>query len=445
MGFVATVREEAANTPARRNRVVDLWRAVSILVVVLGHWTMAAVTVRDGGLVPGHLLVLAGWTHPLTWAFQVMPVFFLVGGYANGRSWRSARERATPYGAWLRGRARRLTLPVVPVLLFWPAAGWLALQAGVDWRTLRLATSVALVPTWFLAAYVLVVALAPATVWLWERWGWWSVVAGGLAAGTVDVVSLGSGSVAVGFVNYLLVWGTLHQLGYAWLDGRLASVARRLLLAGTGLAAAVLLVQAGPYPVSMVGLDTSAVDNTYPTRVTLLFLGMAQAGLLLLLDPLAGRLVQGRRAWTLVVAVNARIMTVYLWHVTAMVLVIAASLVVGGVGLRARPLGASWWWSRPLWFLVLAVVTTAFVAGLGRLETVGPDPRPAPPAWRPLLAVAGVCAGLAALAVVGAVDSDGLSWVLFLVPVLAVVAGGLVRRPGLTHDARRAGITRPRR
>jgi hypothetical protein len=101
---------------------------------------------------------------------------------------------------------------------------------------------------------------------LWERWGWWSVLAGGLAAGTVDVVSLGSGSVAVGFVNYLLVWGTLHQLGYAWLDGRLASVARRLLLAGAGLAAAVLLVQAGPYPVSMVGLDTSAVDNTYPTR-----------------------------------------------------------------------------------------------------------------------------------------------------------------------------------
>ena len=94
---------------------------------------------------------------------------------------------------------------------------------------------------------------------------------------------------------------------------------------------------------------------------------------------------------------------------------------------------------------MLAVVTTAFVAVLGRLETVGPDPRPAPPAWRPLLAVAGVCAGLAALAVVGAVDSDGLSWVLFLVPVLAVVAGGLVRRPGLTHDARPAGITRPRR
>ena len=296
-------------------------------------------------------------------------------------------------------------------------------------------------PTWFLAAYVLVVALAPATVRLWERWGWWSVVAGGLAAGTVDVVSLGSGSVAVGFVNYLLVWGTLHR----WLrlaGRRLASVARRLLLAGR-LATAVLLVQAGPYPVSMVGLDTSAVDNTYrPGDAAVPRHGAGGCSCCSTRSP--GGAGAGAPGVDLVVAVNARIMTVYLWHVTAMVLVIAASLLVGGVGLRARPLGASWWWSRPLWFLVLAVVTTAFVAVLGRLETVGPDPRPAPPAWRPLLAVAGVCAGLAALAVVGAVDSDGLSWVLFLVPVLAVVAGGLVRRPGspTTHGP---PITRPRR
>ena len=121
MGFVATVREAAANTPAGRNRVVDLWRAVSILVVVLGHWTMAAVTVRDGELVPGHLLVLAGWTHPLTWALQVMPVFFLVGGYANALSWRSARARGVAYAGWLRSRLRRLLVPVVPLLL---AAGY---------------------------------------------------------------------------------------------------------------------------------------------------------------------------------------------------------------------------------------------------------------------------------------------------------------------------------
>ena len=84
-------------------------------------------------------------------------------------------------------------------------------------------------PTWFLAAYVVVCAVAPATLWLWERTGWWSV-AGGLAlGGVVDLVSIGTDTLAVGFANYLVVWATVHQLGYAWLDGRLA---------GTGAASA---------------------------------------------------------------------------------------------------------------------------------------------------------------------------------------------------------------
>jgi hypothetical protein len=62
----------AEATPPERNRVVDLMRVVSILVVIFGHGLMAAGTFDEGELVPGHLLELADWTHPLTWVFQVM-------------------------------------------------------------------------------------------------------------------------------------------------------------------------------------------------------------------------------------------------------------------------------------------------------------------------------------------------------------------------------------
>jgi surface polysaccharide O-acyltransferase-like enzyme len=429
MGILATARTLAERTPAQRNRYVDLLRAVSILVVVVGHWTMAAVTVRDGELVPGHVLVLASWTHPLTWVFQVMPVFFLVGGYANALSWRSAQRRDEDYGTWLRSRARRLTLPVVPVLLVWFAAGAVALALGVDWRTLRLASTVALVPTWFLAAYILVVAVAPATLMAWQRWRWWSLLAGALAAGLVDLVSLSTGSVAVGFANYLLVWATVHQLGYAWLDGDLRGVPRQTALAVAGLVGAVLLVVVGPYPVSMVGVDTATVNNTYPTRVTLLLLGMFQAGVVLLLEPLGRRLVAGARAWAVVVAFNARIMTVYLWHVTAMVAVIGVALLAGGRGLAVEPLTAPWWLTRPVWYVVLGTVTAGLVALLGRFETQDVDPRPAPPRWRPVVAVVGVCAGLGALAVLGIADADGLHGWLLVVPLASLALGGVVRRP----------------
>ena len=430
MSFLASIRRVAAATPPDRNRVVDVLRAASILVVVFGHWLMAAVTIESGELVPGHLLILADWTHPLTWVFQVMPVFFLVGGYANGLSWRSARRRGEGYGSWLRARLRRLALPVVPLLLFWTAGGWLGLQLGLNWEVLQLASQVALVPTWFLAAYVVIVTIAPIGLWVWERWGWWSITTGIALAGLCDYLSIALGVIPVGFLNYVLVWGTVHQIGYAWLDGTIEELWKRGLMAAVGLIGTLLLVGLGPYPVAMVGLDTSEITNSYPPRVTLAFLGMFQAGLALMAEKPLQRLMQRKGAWTFVVGVSARIMTLYLWHLTAMVIVIGLSLAAGGFGLGAEPLGGVWWLTRPVWFLVLGVVTIGLVAVFGRFETPVSDLRPAPPWWRPVVAVLGICAGLGLLAAIGIADDDGLNGLVLSLPIIGVVLGGVSRIPG---------------
>ncbi len=422
---MATVRQMADATGSDRNRAVDALRAASILVVVLGHWLMAAVTVTDGSLVAGHLLELSTWTHPATWVLQVMPVFFFVGGFANGVSWRSARRRHETYGGWLRSRLRRLVLPVVPLLIVWGVGGWIGLRLGLDWHMLQLASRVALVPTWFLAAYVVIVTVAPVGLILWEKMGWWSVATGVMAAGACDLASLGLGWVPIGFANYLFVWGTVHQLGYAWLDGRIGGIRERLGLSAFGLAATLALVWAGPYPVAMVGLDTAQVTNSYPPRVTLAFLGMFQAGLALAWEGPLRRWLTRPRPWRAVVAVNAQIMTLYLWHLTAMVVVIGVSLVAGGFGLHPRPLSAAWWLTRPLWYLVLAVVTVLLIAAFGRFERPGRDRRLPPPAWRPVLAVAGVCAGLGLLAALGIADEDGLNGLILTLPIIGVVAGGI--------------------
>jgi len=439
MSFLASIRRVAAATPPDRNRVVDALRAASILVVVFGHWLMAAVTVESGELVPGHLLILADWTHPLTWVFQVMPVFFLVGGYANGLSWRSARRRDEGYGIWLRARLRRLALPVVPLLLFWTAGGWLGLRLGLDWEVLQLASQVALVPTWFLAAYVVIVTIAPVGLWIWERWGWWSIATGLALAGLCDFLSISLDIVPVGFLNYLLVWGTVHQIGYAWLDGTIDELWKRAIMAGFGLIGTLLLVGIGPYPVAMVGLDTTEITNSYPPRVTLAFLGMFQSGLALMLEKPLQRLMERRGIWTFVVGVSARIMTLYLWHLTAMVIVIGISLAAGGLGLGAEPLSGVWWLTRPVWFLVLGAMTVGLVAVFGRFETPMKDLRPAPPWWRPVLAVLGICAGLGLLAAIGIADDDGLNGLVLSLPIIGVVLGGVSHLPG--RDRATAGGT----
>jgi hypothetical protein len=286
------------------------------------------------------------------------------------------------------------------------------------------------VPTWFLAAYVVIVTLAPVALAIWERFGWRSIVTGLALAGAVDVLAIGADLVAIGFLNYVFVWATVHQLGFAWLDGRVGAARERAWLALGGLAVTLLLVWAGPYPVPMVGIDTTQVTNTYPPRVTLALLGMFQAGLVLIAEPWLARQMRRIRLWMVVVGISAQIMTLYLWHLTAMVILIGIGIATDGLGFGIAPLSLGWWLSRPIWFLVLGLLTVGLLALFARFERPAPDARPAPPWWRPTLAMVFLCAGLGFLAAIGIADEDGLNGIILSLPILGVIVGGIVRAPG---------------
>ncbi len=416
----------ARQAPASRNRYVDALRAASIVVVVLGHWLMAAPQMLPDRLVVDFLLSEAGWTNFLTWILQVMPIFFLVGGFANAASWRSAQRKAESYGSWLRARLRRLLLPVLPLLAVWAVGATVLIQAGVDSRLIRIGSQAAMVPVWFLATYVLVVALTPITLRAWDRHGWKAIaLTAGLAA-LVDLISLGSlGHTAVGYLNYVFMWGTVHSLGYAWADAQIGGVGRRSLASAGGLAATAALVYWGPYPVAMVGLVTEGVNNSQPPKVTLLTLAIFQAGLILALEGPARRWLERERVWTRVVLVNGRIMTLYLWHMTAMVLLIGALLLLDGFGLGFATATPLWWLTRPVWLVSLAAVTLPFLLVFGRFERPLPDSRPAPPAWRPVTAVIASCLGLGLLAASGVADEEGLNGLAMALPFAAAAVGGI--------------------
>lgn len=114
MAWSRLVAEATGRTPATRDRVVDLLRVGSILVVVTGHWLLAVVTVTDGRIVGDNLLAIVPPTRWLTWVFQVMPVLFFVGGRVNARGWQTARAAGTAATVWLRRRSVRLLRPTVP-------------------------------------------------------------------------------------------------------------------------------------------------------------------------------------------------------------------------------------------------------------------------------------------------------------------------------------------
>ncbi|MGC2941049.1 MULTISPECIES: acyltransferase family protein [unclassified Brevibacterium] len=427
--FLAQARKVDEATPDTRSREVDFLRAAAITVVVLGHWTIIAVS-AGGGIDPHGLLDQARWTHPLTWVFQVMPIFFLVGGYSNALSWRSARRKNTGYAEWLRARLRRLGLPLIPLLLTWLATCVIALSAGAEPAAVQLASQMALVPTWFLAAYLLVVIVAPPCLILWEKWGWWSIIVGIVLAGIIDLISIVTDSRLAGYPNYLLVWASFHQFGYAWLDGRLTSLKRCLVLFVIGAVGLGLLVGFGPYPVSMITAGTDTISNSAPTRVTMAFLGMAQAGIVLMLQRPVARLLHSPGLWFLTVLVNQRIMTWFLWHLTALTALANVLIALDAEALLPTPLTGIWWLTRPLWALVLLAITGVLVFVFGRFESPAPDDRPAPPMWMPIAASAFICAGLAIMADTGMVDDGGVTWIWPLLPLIGMFVFGVVRLPG---------------
>jgi hypothetical protein len=117
----------------------------------------------------------------------------------------------------------------------------------------------------------------------------------------------------------------------------------------------------------MVGVPGEAIANNAPPTITLIALGLAQAGLVMLVRGPVDRWLQRPRVWASVIAVNAHAMTIHLWHFTALVIV---AVVILPLGLVPSPVDGSpaWWAVRVGGLGVLAVVLLALVAAFGRVE-----------------------------------------------------------------------------
>ena len=414
----------AEKTPAKRNRCVDFLRAVSILVVVMGHWLMAAPWVDAEGVHISHLLDVSPWARWLTWVMQVMPIFFFVGGYSNGISWDAACRDGTLYRDWLSSRLTRLLGPVLVLVLFWIVTASVAQGAGVSAGMTRVGSQVALVPTWFLAVYALVILLVPLTRVAWKSMGMSSIAIPFLLAGLVDGAYFGLDWTEAGWVNYLFVWVGVHQLGYAWLDGRFASRLRSSLWCIIGFGTLVALTELGPWPHSLVGVPGQVVSNTEPPHLPLVALAAFQFGGIMLIERLLARLLAGSRLWTATVLINGMIMTVFLWHSTVMMLLFGVSIWLGRIGLEVMPGTGDWWWTRLVWVAVFAVSLLPVVLIFSRFERPSRSKAPSPAPWRMVVGSGLMVVGLALLASGGIGGTGPLG--LRLVPILLTLGGAEV-------------------
>ncbi len=316
---------------AGRDRVLDAVRAFALVSVVFIHsvaWDLS-------GGAPASVLDRRPDVVWATWLLQIVPLFFAAGGATNRLSW----ERRPDAAAFLRRRVLRLGTPgfvyagvwtavLLPLALI-PAIADLAVTAGRFLAQLL----------WFLGVYALVTAAVPWTV-RWARRPAVTLAVWLAAVGAVDALRWNVWS-AAGWLNLLLVWGFLHQLGYHLPVLRAAGWRRTLPAGLLTLALAVALAVAGPYSSS---LTTRAGDpepsNLSPPTLVIALYGAALVFLLAAFWPVLDRWLARERTYRVVGAFGVRAMGVYLWHIPVMALVVGAAWLAGA---GPRPLGPAWW------------------------------------------------------------------------------------------------------
>lgn len=355
-----TARAAVSASAGRRGRdaAVDLVRAACLVLVVLLHACMVGVSIgADGPVLENALEGWAGFP-ALTWLAQIMPLFFLLGGFSGFLQWGGYREAGRGYGEYLAGRMRRLLLPagaaLTAVVLLLAA---LALT-GVPAELVATAGFRMSQPLWFLGVYILCTAALPPLAELHRRAPAAAPLALGVAVVVVDALRAGTGVTAIGFANLLFVWLLVQQLGFLLAND--APAPRVLAVtAGGALATLALLCALGVYSFDLYA-------NLNPPSGALVLLAVAHLALFRLARPrlraLAARPVLARAC----ALVGERAMTVYAWHMPALI-VLTGGLLLSGLPLP-EPLSADWWLTRPLWLLAALGVVAVTAAAAGRFE-----------------------------------------------------------------------------
>ncbi|HEY2194636.1 MAG TPA: glycosyltransferase [Actinomycetospora sp.] len=344
----AAVEKESGPRPAR-TRWLDVLRAVA-LVRVIGY----------------HVL---GWGW-LSFVFPSMGVMFALGGSLMLASLRRA-EAVDVIGR----RIKRLLPPfwlfglvVVPVML-WHGFGDDPVPDAPQWLFWALpildppgsawATD-ATVVLWYIRTYLWLVLLTPLLLAAWRRR---PVVAMGVPLAIVGVDALLSGGIRdFGDVGPALVDASVFagcwMLGFAHRDGSLGRLAasRAVLLAVVAVAAGVAF--ALTHPAGEDGIDL----NDIPLGQALVSLGAVL--LVLRYTPRLAWLEGVPGLGRLVTVINARAVTIYLWHNVAIAL--------------AAPLDARLGWpSTGALIGTSLVLTTVLALGLGWVEDLAAGRRPA--------------------------------------------------------------------
>ncbi|WP_300267063.1 acyltransferase [Microbacterium sp.] len=394
----------ARETRATRDTGIDLVRSFCVLGVVVLHSLMVGVTVTQAGPIFANASEGEAWIVPLSWIFQVMPLFFVIGGFAGYTSYQRSRQRGGTAASFAAARIHRLLLPAACTIGVVALALTALLVVGVPNELVGIAGYRFGQPLWFLGVFLLCQVLLPALVAAHERARWRTLTLLVAAAVAVDAARMLTGDALFGVLNLAFVWLALQQLGFFLADGYIPSMLRRTrgLIAVGATAALVISVVLGVY-------SPDLIENINPPTTALLLVGIAHTMVMSLLRDRLDLWSHSRVGSAMRRFVTPRAMTIYLWHMPVLLVMAGTSALFAmftGIALP-EPSSLAWWQTRPLWLIVVLTLTAAIALALARIEAVPAPVHTESPARLMSATVVGIGA-IAGLLVIGTTPITGV-------------------------------------
>jgi len=345
-------RERTGNLVAVRNRYLDLLRAAAIVRVIVYH--------------------LFGWP----WLSVVLPAMGVMFALAGSLTAASLAKRDA--AQVVSSRLRRLLPPLwllgliaVPVML---VTGWAAEDDGEHpFSPARLAFWILPLgdppgsdhavdvwePLWYLRAYVWFVLLSPLLFALWKRIGWAAVALPLVIMAGLDVTGFELPETADAALWDFVAYGACWIAGFAHHDGRLRGLRPWLafpVALALGAGAAWFAYDYGTYDLNDVP-ESQALWSLAFVLVVLRW------------QPPMGWLARIRPLDHAVSVINARAVTIYLWHNTAIAAVwpVLAFVALDDLADRAGPASD---------LIVALVLTLGAMIAFGWAEDVAARRRP---------------------------------------------------------------------
>lgn len=362
-----THAREGSRPEAARDDLIDLVRSGATTTVVLYHWIFTIIVWRPDGPHPDNPIGYVSGLWCLTWILQVLPLFFMAGGYTHSIAWAKYRDSPRAWRRFVKRRAQQLLVPSFALIAVVSVATTLIalLHEGRDpWVTRGVV--LVLSPLWFLIVFFLLVLGVPVWDRLHRRFGELAPIGLAVCAMGVDVARFRYRVPGIAFANLVFVWAACHQTGWSWDRLRRAPARFGHVLMLIGFAALVGLTNMGLYPRSMVGTGsvTDRFSNMGPPTLPIIALFTLQLGIIVAWRSRLTEWAVRPRVTTFVAWLSRNAMPLFLWHsvgfATFFVLMRFWFSVPGGPT-------TAWWLTRPLWLVGPALLTLPLLAASARL------------------------------------------------------------------------------